>query len=154
MGIWLEKRIVKTLHSHFIRSGKGLARDALKKLIIEPKWPRLNYILTEYRGERFERMINSTLDDCIGGDGKNGGHRYLGYGENDEKNVLFVTTEGRYFLTLPFGFLEEYLKRRKRTVRAALSFVFGFIGALVLWYLTENNNDLSPLRSFLSPFTF
>ena len=98
--IFLERKLVEYLNNKFL-DGDKINHDNFLNYVVEKKWPRINYLFW-FKGDKFKRKIEDVLDDCIA-------YKYI------DKNYK-VTRQGRDFLTLPLGFVEEFLKRRKRSI--------------------------------------
>jgi len=114
--IILERKIVEYLDNEYL-NGNKINRNSCIEYITNKRWPKLNYHFW-FKGEKFKRKIENIFDDCIE-------YEYIDIN-------CFVTKQGRDFLK-PFGFFEEFLKRRKRTITSTLSAI---IGALITWLFT------------------
>ncbi len=104
--MWEERKIVKIIERYNLNNKTGLARKDFAEYIFEHKtWFKINYYF--HNDLYIKNTINTILGDCI-----LGSYQYIGRDDNGE--TLIVTARGRAFIALPFGFLEECLKRRKR----------------------------------------
>jgi hypothetical protein len=95
-------------------------------------WARLNYF--GLNKDRFHNRVDVALGDCIRGD-----FNYIA--EDDDGQTLLVTAKGREFIKW-MGFLEEYLKRHKRSsgllVKLLLSQVFlTILGFIIQYFLSK-----------------
>ena len=107
----LQRKLIKKLDDYNLNHDEGISRQQLVDSITKLKiWPYCFW----YGQERFRRKINTVLGDSIRGE-----YDYIA--EDDDRESLVVTTRGREFIKLPFGFFEEVLKRRRRTSH----FLFG-----------------------------
>lgn len=117
----LERRLVKILNNYNIYKGL-ISLDNFIDYVLKIKWPRINYFY--YRDGIFRRIIKIAIDDCIA-------YEFI----INENNNLKVTNKGRDHIKL-LGFVEEFLKRRKRTIVNTSSFIFGgLITYLVSYFL-------------------
>ena len=121
----LQRRIVIILNDYFIDNGRGLSREDLVVYVAAKKlWPRLYYLWP--REDKFRNRVDQALGDCIRGE--------FGYiEEDDDGQTLLVTPKGRDFVSiLSGGFLEEYLKRRRRSSGYVIAVVTsGFIFTVI-----------------------
>ncbi len=113
----LERRLVKILNNYNICKGETNRSDFVNYITRSKIWPRINYYFV-FNNQIFRRKIEICLDDC------------LAYGFINEKEFT-VTKQGRDYIKL-LGFLEEFLKRRKRTVVNSLSFMIGVLTAYLI----------------------
>lgn len=124
----LERCLVKILWNENLKRGIFYNIESFVDLVKTKKWPRWRYFCLS--DQQFENMIRFILEDCIK-------YGYIISAEKLEKDEeishqkIKVSKGGRDFVKW-FGFCEECLKRRKRT----LIFI-GALIAIVAWIITN-----------------
>ena len=108
----LERKIIAMLNNYNIYKGT-ISRGDFVDYVISKKWPRINYVLF-CRWKAFKRRLEIAIDDCIK-------RKFM----EDSGNIK-ATEKGRDYIKI-LGFIEEFLKRRKRTVVNTLLIVSGVL---------------------------
>ncbi|MDQ3089793.1 MAG: hypothetical protein M3Q24_01395 [bacterium] len=103
-----EQFVVKKLSDYNLENNTEIKWEDFINFLVDAKSKNL---------DKNKRIINNLIIDCLE-------YKYLE--KNDNQN-LYVTTQGRDFIT-KLGFIEEYLKRRKRTL---VGIGFGILGYAV-----------------------
>jgi hypothetical protein len=134
--MWLERWLVKTLWSDIRKESRFQTQQMFLSSVASQTWP-LPYRCFDNKQEFTNRMIFAIKDSIKYG--------YLEYDVNHpDKEFLVVTASGRSFIALPFGFFEEFQKRRKRTSQFLFGGAFVVLlegllwGGLSLWHFVSS----------------
>ena len=121
-----ERRIVQILNEYNIYKGT-ISHGDFVDFVITRKWPRINYFFSCSK-EAFRRKLETAIDDCI---------EYEFIKHNEDSDNIKVTEKGRDYIK-KLGFIEEFLKRRKRTIVNSLLLTLGAIVTyLVNFFLSK-----------------